>query len=328
MGDLVHTLSAIEEAAKHLPGLCIDWVCEEAFVDVPHLSAAVSRVIPVAMRRWRSALLSRATYREVGAFVQNLRRDRYDCVIDAQGLIKTAWITALARCPTGHKWGFDRASIREPLAGVALSHRVHAPMKLHAIERLRMLLAAALGYAVSGAPAVLHAPRMDASAARLPMLDAAIGQGRYVIFFHGTSRAIKAWPLHQWQKLAAAIAAQGWHVVLPWGSHQERDIAHSIGKNLGAMAWVPPKLSVNDIAVMLKHCDAVVGVDSGLTHLASVLAKPTVAVMPAGLDPRYAATKFAPPWTSHVRTVLPKSAASAIDAADVSQALLSIAHPA
>src|SRR4030095_3088648 len=89
-----------------------DWVVEESFAEVAALNADVQRVIPVAIRRWRGALFSPATWAGIGAFRRQLRRERYDFVIDSQGLVKSALVAALA---AGRKHGFDRASAREPL---------------------------------------------------------------------------------------------------------------------------------------------------------------------------------------------------------------------
>ena len=113
MGDIVHTLSAVQEAAVRCPQVRFDWVCEEAFIDLPALSTAVDRVIPVAIRRWRSTLLQTQTRHEIAAFIRELRAVRYDRVIDAQGLIKTAWITRLAKTEPAARWGYDWSSARE-----------------------------------------------------------------------------------------------------------------------------------------------------------------------------------------------------------------------
>lgn len=305
MGDLVHTLSAIQEACDHQPGVRIDWVCEEAFVDVPALSPAVSRVIPLAIRRWRRSWLSAHTRGEIKAFIGELRREAYDIVIDAQGLIKTAWITALARCPSQSRWGYDRASIREPLAALVLNHRVHAPREMHAIARLQQLFAQALGYAPADVPPVMSGA--TPSPMRSAQLRSALGDQRFVMLLHSTSRAAKSWPSSSWAGLAQTLSAQGLGVVLPWGSPTEHDAAQAIARAVGPQAWVTPRLSIREIAEMMAGAEGVIGVDTGLMHLSAAMGRPTVAVMPAGRQARFSATRFAPPWTSHVRVVLPPS---------------------
>src|SRR5688572_23270171 len=148
LGDVVHNCPAVTEAARRVPGAQIDWVVEEPFAEIAALHADVRRVIPVAIRRWRGAFFSPATWAEFGAFRKRLRSERYDFVIDSQGLVKSALLAALA---AGRKHGFDRASAREPFAVRFYDARHAVPLALHAVERNRQLAAAALGYRAEGA---------------------------------------------------------------------------------------------------------------------------------------------------------------------------------
>ena len=93
LGDIIHTLPAVTDAHRAHRGLSFDWVVEENFVDVPSWHPAVDRVIPVAIRRWRRILWRTALNREVRAFKKTLQTERYDLVIDAQGLIKSGIIS-------------------------------------------------------------------------------------------------------------------------------------------------------------------------------------------------------------------------------------------
>ena len=143
LGDIVHNCPAVSDAARHLPEAVIDWVVEDAFAEVAALHASVRRVIPVALRRWRAAPLARATWSEAAAFRAALRSERYDVIVDSQGLIKSALVSALAR---GCRHGLDRASAREPLAARFYNVVHPVPTGLHAVDRNRRLAAAALGY--------------------------------------------------------------------------------------------------------------------------------------------------------------------------------------
>src|SRR5262245_1963775 len=108
LGDVIHTLPALTDASTRMPGIRFDWVVEPAYEPVCRWHTAVERTIVVAYRRWR-----RAPLRSVGLvaeFGTALRARRYDRVIDAQGLLKSAMLTALARGP---RHGFDYASVGE-----------------------------------------------------------------------------------------------------------------------------------------------------------------------------------------------------------------------
>lgn len=311
MGDLVHTHSALVEALRTHPQMRVDWVCEEAFVDIPRLCSAVDEVIPVAMRRWRRNWTSLSTYHEMVAFSRRLRARSYDVVIDAQGLLKSAWITSLARCPSGRRVGFDWSSSRESLASLACRQRVHAPAQWHAIARLRALFAQALGYRCQGAVPWI-------SVAELQHLETSGFFCRPSVFLlHGSSRAEKCWSQDAWIEVGRELIGRGLEVVLPWGSSDEHDSAMRIAHGLGPSAHVLAPARLGELAAMLAQSEGAIGVDSGLMHLSALLGRPTVAVMPASADPRYSANRFGPHWAPHARVVSASVGHPDIDAAAV-----------
>ncbi len=114
MGDVIHTLPALTDAQKASLSLSIDWVVEENFAEIPRWHSAVNRVIPIALRRWRKSPFSIQTRNEWKNYRALLQTENYDVVIDAQGLIKSALFAT--RFTQGVKHGYDRQSIREPLA--------------------------------------------------------------------------------------------------------------------------------------------------------------------------------------------------------------------
>jgi heptosyltransferase I len=288
MGDVVHMLSAVREAQQQRPEIRFDWICEEAFVELPNLLANVDRVIPVATRRWRKSLLAAATRREIRSFLASCRGRAYDTVIDAQGLLKTAWITASVRCPRQARFSFDWPTSREPLSSLAAGRGVHAPMHLHAIERLRVLCGHALGYQPTGP---------------ITALESHMPHGNSVMFFHGTTRQEKSWPMQEWIALGRALNQHGLDVQLVWGTPQEQQMGEALVKAIGGRAQLLPKSSLALLAQHIRSARAVVGVDSGLMHLAVALGTPTLAVMSASHLERFSASRFAPNWAAHARVI-------------------------
>jgi heptosyltransferase-1 len=271
LGDVVHNCPAVSDAARRFPEAAIDWAVEEAFADVVRLHPAVARVIPVAIRRWRAALARPATWSELAAFRRLLRAERYDCVIDTQGLVKSALIARLAR---GRRHGFDAASAREPVAA-RLYDQVHAVAPaLHAVERNRRLAAAALGYAVDGACDYGLAAPGDAPLAP---------PGPYAMLLTMTSRADKLWPDGHWRALGRSLAAQGVLSVLPWGSAEERDRCEAIAAAIPG-AIVPARMELGALARVIARARCAVGVDTGLAHLAAALGVPALGIY-CGSDP-------------------------------------------
>lgn len=263
LGDVVHTLVAVTDASRALPGLRVDWVVEEGLAEIPAWHPAVDRVIPIALRRWRRDW--RATRAERRAFRARLRERRYDCVLDAQGLIKSALVARLARGP---RWGLDWRSAREPLAALAYGRRVKVDTAQHAVLRLRRLFAAALGYEAPADSSVDY----GVDAACIPPAP----QHGDLLFLHGTTWATKHWPETYWRELAVRAAQAGRRVLLPWGSEAERARAERIAAAAPDAAAVLPRLGLGQLAGVLRGVQAAVGVDTGLAHLAAALGVPSV----------------------------------------------------
>ena len=148
MGDVIHNLPIVADMRRARPDMAIDWVVEEAYADLVRLHPGVDRVIPIALRRWRAEGFGKATRAERTAFRTQLREQRYDLVLDTQGLIKSALVARSARVTAdGIRAGFSFGLVREGMARLFYDRGYRVDKRLHAIERLRALAAAAVGYA-------------------------------------------------------------------------------------------------------------------------------------------------------------------------------------
>jgi heptosyltransferase-1 len=281
LGDIVHALSLVADIREHRPELAIDWVAEDSFAPLVALARDVRRVIPVALRRWRHHPLDPATWREAAAFRRELRRDDYAAVLDLQEQVKGAYFAWLARGP---RHGPDRASIREPIATLIHHHHHAIDPDQHLIDRCRQLAAAALGYRALGPPRFgLEAPPL-AAGAPIP--------GRpFVVLLHATSRVGKMWPESHWRALIASFAQAGFALVLPWGEPVERARSERLAAGEAA-ASVPPRQTLPALAALIARAELVVGVDTGLVHLAAALGRPTISLFVA-TDPRLAGVERA-----------------------------------
>ena len=265
LGDVIHTLPALTDAARAIPGIQFDWVVEEGFAEIPAWHPAVAQVIPVAIRRWRKHPWQTFKSGEWRRFKARLRETKYDLVIDAQGLLKSAWLTRYVQAPVV---GLDRDSAREPLASRFYDKTYCVPKNQHALERVRQLFALALGYPL---PQGIGDYGLD----RASMADAALPP--YLLFLHGTTWASKHWPEHEWRALAEHMNSQGWAVRLPWGNDIEKARAERIASGLEHAA-VLPKLNLAGVAKVIAGARACVAVDTGLGHLAAALDVPTISL--------------------------------------------------
>ena len=265
MGDVIHTLPALTDAQRAIPNLSIDWVVEENFAEIPRWHSAVNQIIPIALRRWRKSPFSIQTRNEWKNYRTLLQAENYDAVIDAQGLIKSALFAT--RFAQGMKHGYDRQSIREPLASFFYDKKYTISYQQHAVERIRQLFAQSLGYElpqVQGDYSIAHHFLHQTS------------EQNYVVFIHSTTRADKHWEEAEWQKLIEKITAlSDCKIHLPWGNEQEKARAERLAQ-VHSNVLVLPKLTLTELAKQIANAKAVVSVDTGLAHLTAALDKPNI----------------------------------------------------
>ncbi len=269
LGDVIHNLPVVTDLRRQYPECKIDWVVEEGIADIARLHPGVRRVIPVALRRWRTSLFAAATWQEMCAFRAALREQDYDLVIDTQGLLKSALITRMAR---GRRCGFTASSAREPMAARFYDAAFEVPKDLHAVERNRRLAALAGGYIAPTTPdygiAVPPAPTHGQASA---------------VLLTATSRDDKLWPQDRWIAAGRALNERGLACLLPAGSATERKRAMQIAQAIPGAVALPP-MSLPELAAQLADARIVIGVDTGLVHLAAALGRPTLALFCAS-DP-------------------------------------------
>jgi len=264
LGDVIHHMPALTDARKARGDATFTWLVEEAFAPLVRLHPAVSEVIPVAWRRWRKSLYAPATITEIVASLRAIRARPYHDVVDSQGLFRSA---AIARVAQGRRHGYDTSSIREPLASVFYDARYRVSRDLHAVERNRILSGLALGYTPQGAP--------DFGLERKRIANAS-GKSRYAVLLHATARPGKEWPEANWITLGKTLGG-AIELVLPWGTEGERARSERIASQVPG-AFVPERASLVQVAKLVAGSHYVVGVDTGLLHLAAALGIPLVAI--------------------------------------------------
>jgi lipopolysaccharide heptosyltransferase I len=269
LGDVIHHMPALIDARKARGDAAFTWLVEEMFAPLVRLHPAVAEVIPVAWRRWRKLFYTRATAAEIAASFRAIRAQRYDDIIDSQGLLRSAIMAHMAH---GRSHGYDFSSIREPLASMFYDVRHRVDRNLHAIERNRILSGLALGYTPQGAP--------DFGLDRARFTNEA---SRYAVLLHATARVEKQWPETDWIALGKALGPR-LELVLPWGTAVERARSERIALEVPS-ARVPERAPLDQVAKLIAGAQYVVGVDTGLLHLAAALSVPLVAIF-AGSKPR------------------------------------------
>ena len=272
LGDVVHNMPMVADILRARPDAQIDWVVEEAYVNLVRLNTGVRHVIPYALRRWRKTLFSKPTRAEMRAFHQHLRAEEYDIVFDTQGLLKTGVVMRMARLASGGKRvglangtegsGYEAAS--------RMFHTMSVPVgvRTHAVQRGRLVAAAALGYSVD------HPADFSLRAPELPP-PAWLPSQPYAAFFHATARPSKQWATERWVEVARLLVRRDMPVLLPWGSEAEKQAAETLAAQM-PNARVLPKLSMMEAVLLAQRAALAIGVDTGLTHIAAAYNRPTI----------------------------------------------------
>lgn len=266
MGDVIHTFPAVTDALSARGDILLDWCVEEPFAGLVALHPGIDHIHKVALRTWRKTALSGETRSAIDKVKREMRERRYDLVIDAQGLLKSVFLGRMAGAPIA---GFDRQSVRESLSSLFYRHRFSVARDLHAITRTRLLFGAALGYEPD-------LDRLDngivAPAARTPPYGE-----RTAFLLHGTSWESKKWPADSWIAVARALVVRGLTPITTWSNPAERDVAQAIAKAVPESVVID-RSPLATIAAEIGRATLVIGADTGLTHLASAFALPTIAI--------------------------------------------------
>ena len=294
LGDVLHNLPIVWDLRKRLPNAQIDWIVEEGYVHLleplktTESFRGIDRIIPVAFRRWRKNLFSIKTWREFFGMRKSLQSVSYDIVIETQGLLKSALVCALAKkSDQAIVSGLGNATEHsgyEPMARMFYTQSVHVPVKCHAIDRSRWVMCSAFDWPLFDRRSE---PPLFYPSAFVEQLAPLLFEGLkkqpngvpvpYVVCFHSTARAAKRWPTEYWIELGNILSSQGYQVLFPWGSLEEMKISALMASQVPG-AIVPRAFSIEEAYSLAAHAALTIGVDTGLTHLAAVLGKPTIEI--------------------------------------------------
>lgn len=266
MGDVLHSLPALTDAMQVIPGIKFDWVVEEDLAQIPSWHPAVDKVLPVAIRRWRKSWFPSKTRTERQAFYQALKAREYDCIIDAQGLVKSAAL--VTRKAHSIKHGMDWKSAREPLASLFYNVKHSVAKQQHAVERIRSLFARSLRY-------ITPDRQGDYAISGHFLTNLKGSDEKYAIFLHATTRDDKHWPEANWRELIELMTSTDLRIKLPWGAPHEEERAKRLAEGF-SFVEVLPRMTLESVARILANAEFVVSVDTGLSHLTAALDRPNV----------------------------------------------------
>lgn len=267
MGDIIHTFPALTDAGHAIDGIRFDWMVEESLQELPKWHPLVDKVFSVALRRWRKHPVRALLKNEIPQIVNKIRKERYDLVIDAQGLLKSAIATLFCR---GLRCSFDKKSSKESWINFIYQKKYSINTKLHAVNRIRQLFSNALEYPLSANDLSYGITRQEIASTKHEEAGC-----NTMLFLPNTTWQTKHWPEEYWRELIKTVTDGGWRVKLPWGNEEERARVERLAEGLESVT-ILPKLSLTEIGRIIAGSKAVVALDTGLAHVAAAFSVPAV----------------------------------------------------
>ena len=267
MGDIIHAMAALQYLKKAHPDLQIDWVVENAFAPILEDNPHIDHILPVHLKRLKKEkqrLLEEI--RHIRAFASH----GYDLVIDAQGLTKSA-LTALllGKRRAGFSWG----SVREGVASLFYTQKVSIAYDANTIDRNMRVLGEPLEVKITKEMILNKESFLYYRSS--PQIEAYLSsQKKNVVFVIGSTWESRNYPKEKFAQIADALQE---NVLITWGNEEERQRAEWIASHSNH-ATLLPKLDLNALKALIGTSDLTIGNDTGPTHMAWGLNRPSITI--------------------------------------------------
>lgn len=266
LGDIVHAMVALQFIKQQQPDIIIDWVVEERFAELLRGNPDINDVLTVNLKTLKQ---NKGLIGKEIAHLRNYAQNHYDLVIDAQGLLKSAITSTLL----GRKRaGFDKHSIRESLASWFYQQHIACAYDVNSIDRNVTVIAGALGIQVTPEQIIAKQPFLYFERLDPALLQLFSQQRRNVLYVVGST-----WPSRNYPKehFLAVIEALQQQAFIIWGNTAEQQTAQWLGER-SQYVTVLPKIDLSQLKAFIAQVDLVIGNDTGPTHMAWGLNKPSI----------------------------------------------------
>jgi len=266
LGDIVHAMVALQFIKAALPEAQIDWVIEQGFAELLQHNPHVRRILPInlkALKKDKSQLVTQ------WQLLKSYAQDDYDYVIDAQGLLKSALVARIlgGRC----RVGFDRQSIREKIASAFYQHTVCCPYDANTIDRNVKVLTDVFGIDVASQAILDKQAFLFFSPPKVDLEPFFERNSANVLLVIGSTWPSRNYPVERYLQVMQQLPA---NYLICWGSEHELTAAQWLVER--SAARLLPKLSLNDLKAVIARVDLLIGNDTGPTHMAWGLNKPSI----------------------------------------------------
>ncbi|GHQ93526.1 lipopolysaccharide heptosyltransferase I [Helicobacter pylori] len=270
LGDIIVSAVFLALIKERFTNAQIEWFVDERFGAILEHSPYIDELHPIALKN----TLTTFNPLKIFKLFKSLRAYEYDIVIDMQGLIKSALITQMLKAPK--KVGFDYASAREGLSAFFYSQKVSIAYNEPVLKRNFTLLSHALNLPQKEISEGLNSRSKVFSYQDSPKIDALnLNKNKLkILFVLETSKINKTYPIERFKELALAL--ENFQICLLWHADEDKATAlYGALKNQRDVLLLP-KLTLNEVKALLFKMDLIIGGDTGITHLAWALQKPSI----------------------------------------------------
>lgn len=285
IGDVTHTLPALNALRRRYPGARITWLVEEAAAGLLVGHPALDRLL-ISRRKYWARELRRGPRRawaalgEAWRFLRQLRDTRYDLLLDFQGLLKSGVLVALARAE--RKVGFGRGMAHAEGSWIFLNERVPAvDMNIHALDRELLLLK---GIGVESPEVVFSLPITDVHRQKIEklLLEHGVDRSRPLLAINPQATwPTKLWFPERFAELADRMVARGLAVVFTGSPGDREEIGRIISSTHAPVANLAGETNLLELAALYEMAKVVVSTDTGPMHIAAATGTPVVAIFGA-----------------------------------------------
>ena len=260
LGDIVHAMVALQFIKKNHPNAIIDWIVEKSFKEILANNPDINQIYTVSIKKAKQQKSFKLLLKE---FKKLRKLQRYDIVIDAQGLVKSAIVSRLI--PSDITFGFDKDSLRESFAAKFYTHTCKIDYSENIIKRNAFVMASALNFNILNDD-ILNKKSFLYSSCKSKFSELSKDKPN-ILLIPGASFDSKIYPVEKYAELTKQLDA---NFIVLWGNESEKKMASQIQK-LSPIIKITNKLTLDELKYFIAQADLVIGGDTGPTHMAWAL---------------------------------------------------------
>ena len=270
LGDVLHTLPMVAKLKKQFPQSHITWFVEKEFSSVLTLCKEIDQVIPIPLKEWGKKWWQKKTWKQIHSFKKKIRQLNLDISIDPQGLLKSGVIVHFIKAPK--RIGFTRDNVKE-LNFLFNNIKVFSKNEVNIIYKNLLLLT----------PLFSNGNHQEIARVRFNIPKKANDKVKQFLFPLKLKKKVlvnpwsavllKELPFQPLKNLCEQLYQKNNNKPILMFGPKEENMAKEYANSIPV--YLSPNTNLTEAIALIDNCDEYIGVDSGPTHIAALLNKPT-----------------------------------------------------